>query len=238
MIGRWFGKSEKRISAEEFGEVLATIAQACEENMEARRTSLVRKTPAGVTQECEASVEAGIPDGPEKLETEFSPLGISLIGASAVIWSSANNRFLQRLPAERFSTLRDTYYEKVWEGIVSHFGAEKAQYDEFVRRLGGLIIPDEFKSDWARRSGVHDILYMAVSQIGPAADEYLDLAARGSDTSAAGIALGKAVGRILFGRPTDEDVARTITAYIQFTAVTETTTKFLHELEGDGFLVV
>lgn len=31
---------------------------------------------------------------------------------------------LGRLPPERFETLRETYYEKVWEGIVSRFGVQ------------------------------------------------------------------------------------------------------------------
>lgn len=205
MIGRWFGKSKKRIGAEEFGQVLAGVAQGCD-------------TPITSEQ--------------EEFAAEFSPLGSSLVSASAVIWSSAKNRFLERLPAERFSTLRDTYYEKVWEGIVSRFGARKAQYDEFVWHLGGFVIPDEIKTDWALRSGVHDVLGVAVTHIGPAADEFL-----AESSSAAATALGKAVGRILFGGRTDVNAARAIFAYTRFMAVAKATAEFLHELEGDGVQV-
>lgn len=210
MIGRWFGKSKQRISAEEFAQILAQVVQEYDE----------ASTIARIARH-------------EELTAEFSPLGISLVRASAVAFAWHARGPLQRLPDERFETLRETYYEKVWEGIVSRFGPEKAQYDEFARRLGGLIIHDALKTDWARR--VHDVLRIAVTQICPAADEFL--AASDSDKGAAAIALGKAVGRVLFGRPTDESASRTITAYIRFMAVAETTTKFLHELERDGLEV-
>jgi hypothetical protein len=62
---------------------------------------------------------------------------MSLVQVSAVAFAWHARGLLQRLPPERFETLRETYYEKVWEEIVSRFGAQKAQYDEFVRHLGG-----------------------------------------------------------------------------------------------------
>lgn len=206
MIGRWFGKSKKRISAEEFAQCQAGVALD--------------------SAELTASREG-------EFAAEFSPLGICLVSASAVFWSSAHSRLVEQLPAERYSTLMETYYEKAWEGIVSRFGAQKAQYDEFVRHLGGFRIPDEFKTDFARR--VHDVLGEAVKLICPAADERF--AASDSDRDAAAMALGEAVGRVLFGGRTDLDVARVITAYTVFMAKARAVTKFLHELEGDGLQV-
>jgi len=207
MIGRWFGKSKKRISAEEFSQILARVAQEYD--------------------------EASITSRFEELAAEFSPLGISLVRASAVAFAWHARGPLQRLPPDRFEALRETYYEKVWEGIVLRFGPEKAQYNEFVRRLGGFAIPDECKTDFARR--VHDVLGEAVKLICPAANEYL--AASDSDKGAAAIALGEAVGRVLFGGRTDLNASRVLVAHYVFNATARAVTGFLHELEGDGLQV-
>lgn len=211
MIGKWFGKSKKRIGAEEFGRTLAELAQKCE------------KTVASGWEE--------IAKG-----SRPNPLGISLVSAAAVIWATANNRFLGRLPAERFSTLADAYYADIWEGIESRFGAERTQYDEFVWRLGGIIMSDEVKTEWALRTGIHDMLNVAVRQIDQSADEFS--AANGSDERATrGIALGNAVARVLLREPSQESAKVAIVAYNAFIAVARATGEFLQELERDDYQV-
>ena len=205
MISGWFGKSKKRIGVEELGQLLAEMAKPS---------------------------EGSIPSDRELLGAEYSPLGISLVEASAVAFAWHAHDFLQRLPPERFETLRETYYEKVWEGIVSHFGAEKAQYDEFVWHLGGVVIPDRWKTDFARR--VHDVLGEAAELICQAANKYL--AASDSDKGAAGVALGDAVGRVLFGGRTNPDITG-ILAVIVFFASANAVRETLRELERDGLQV-
>src|SRR5574341_2231613 len=133
MFGRWFRRSKERISVEELAQSLAKPPREGE--------AYIYVTPAS-----------------REFETELRPLGMSLVRVSAVFWASANSRLVEQLSAERYSTFMDTYYKQVWEEIVSRFGAQRAQYDEFVRDLGGWIIPDEIKTDWALRSGVHDVL--------------------------------------------------------------------------------
>lgn len=212
MIGRWFGKSKKRISAEEFGRTLAELAQKCETTI--------------------ASGWEEIGEG-----SKPNPLGISLVSASAVIWATANNRFLGRLPAERFPMLTDAYYAHVWQGIESRVGVGRTQYDEFVWLLGGAVIPSELKTDWARRTGVHDVLNVAVTQIGQAADEFI-AASAGDEGTARGIALGDAVGRVLSGMPSQESAKVAIVSYTVFMAVARASGKFLQGLERDGFQVI
>jgi hypothetical protein len=97
-----------------------------------------------------------------------------------------------------------------------------------------LIVPDSIRTGFARR--VHDVLGEAVELICPAANEWF--AASDSDKSAAGIALGKAVVRVLFGGRTDLDVARVITANMVFMSAAKAATEFLHELEEDGFQIL
>lgn len=212
MIGRLFGKPRKRISPEEFGRVLADFAQ--------RHEATLVSGWWGVAGE----------ESPD-------PVGVSLVSASAVVWSAANNRFLQGLTAERFSALTDAYYVGVWEGMKSRFGAERTPYDEFVWRLGGMVLPDSVKSEWALRSGVHDVLDVAVRHIGHAADEFL--AASGSDESSAkAVALGDAVSRVLLGHGSQESAKVAMSAYSAFTAVAKASGEFLQELESQGVQVV
>lgn len=212
MFGRWFGKSKKRISAEELAQSLAKPPREGE--------AYIYATPAS-----------------REFETELRPLGMSLVRVSAVFWASANSRLVEQLPTERYSTFMDTYYKQVWEEIVSRFGAQRAQYDEFQWELDpdGWTIPDEIKTDWALRSGVHDVLRVAVELICPAADEWH--AAGDSDKSAAVIVLGKAVGRVLFGGQTDLNVVRVYFSYSRFISIVLGFTEVLHQLETDGYQV-
>lgn len=215
---------------------LAEAAQMLREEITAKKRISVEEfaqCQTGLAQDREAAITSLL----EEFAGEFSLLGISLVSASAVFWSSAHSRLLEQLPAERYSTFMDTYYEQAWEGIVSRFGAQKAQYDELQWELdpNGWTIPDEIKTDWALRSGVHDVLRVAVELICPAADEWH--AASDSDKSAAAMALGKAVGRVLFGGQTELDVVRVKFSYSRFIAIVLGFTEVFHELETDGFQV-
>lgn len=175
MFGRLFGKPKARIGAEEFGRMLAEVAQNAE-----------KEVAAGFIQILD--------------ELEPDPLGFTLVSMSAVMWGAAHHPFIGRLPRDRCAALVDAYYAEVWERITSRFGIERSQYDEFVHRLGGLIIPDSFKTDWALRTGVHDILSVAVMHIGQAADAQF-VAASSDERDAKGVALGDAVGRVLLRAP-------------------------------------
>lgn len=211
MIGRWFRRSKERISVEELAQSLAEGVNAGQED--------------------------AIASDSEEIQAALRPLGVNLVRASAVFWAGTSSHFLdlQQLPAERCATFGEVYYEKVWEGIVSRFGAQKAQYDEFVWDLGGFILPDELKAVWARRSGVHDVLSIAVDRITQAADEYH--AASESDKGAAYIAFGRVVGPFLFGGHTDLDVIKIFFAFTTFMSAAVAFSKFFHKLEIDGYQV-
>lgn len=211
MIGRWFRKSKERISVEELAQLL--------------------------TEGVNAGQEDDIAPDSEEIQAALRPLGVNLVRASAVFWAATRTHFLdlQQLRPERCATFGEVYYEKVWEGIVSRFGAQKAQYDEFVWDLGGLILPDKYKRAWARQSGVHDVLSIAVDRITQAADEYH--AANESDKDAAYIAFGKVVGPFLFGGHTDLDVIKIFFAFTTFMSTAVAFSKFFNKLETDGHRV-
>jgi len=211
LVGRFFGKPKSRIGAEEFGRVLAEFAQTTEEKI---------PSALGLT------LEVGEPD----------PIGISLVSASAVIWGAAHHAFVARLPEDRVSALLDAYYASVWERITSRFGSERAVYDEFVHRLGGLIMPDHVKNDWALRTGVHDILSVAVQQIGQAADEFV--AASSDDRSAKGLGLGDAVGNVLLRGPDEVRVEVSILAYSLFMDVATGIGRYFQGLERQSVQIV
>ncbi len=209
MLGRLFRKPKKR-SAEDLGLLLAELAM-----MPAERQ--------------EDQAEAG---GPKP-----DPLGAALVSMSAVIWGAAHHAFVAKLPSDRFAAMRDAYYENVWERITARFGKERTRYDEFAHRLGGLLLPDSMKTDWSRRTGVHDVLSVALGQITPAADQFL--AARDDERAGKAIALGAAVGKVLFLREVDRVEAEiSILAYLRFKASTDALMLILKELEKDGIQIV
>lgn len=96
-------------------------------------------------------------------------------------------------------------------------------------------MPDNLKTAWARQSGVHEVLFIAVDRITQAADEYH--AASESDKGAAYIAFGKVVGPFLFGGHTDLDVIKIFFAFTTFMSAAVAFSKFFHGLETEGWQV-
>ena len=170
------------------------------------------------------------------LGLEPDPLGVALVSMSAVMWAAAHHPFVAGLPRDRLAALVDAYYGAVWGWIAERFGVEHARYDEFVHRLGGLIIPNEIKSDRALRTGMHDILSVTVRQIGQATDEYM--AASKDKKGAKGLALGDTVAKVLFRGPNEvrADVAMLTTE--MFMEEAATAGGALRDLERQGVQMV
>jgi hypothetical protein len=155
---------------------------------------------------------------------------------SAVMWAAAHHPLVTMLPRDRFAPLVDACYGAVWGWIAERFGEEHAPYDEFVHRLGGLIIPNEIKSDRALQTGVHDILSVAVSQIGQATDEYMDASKDKKGTK--GLALGDIVAKVLLRGPNEVRADVAILTTVMFMKEATTAGGALTDLERQGVQIV
>jgi hypothetical protein len=212
---RFFRKTNRRFDAEEFGRDLAQLAEKSEKTVAASFTDI------------------GSVPNPDAL-------GVALISVAAVIWETGHNPFVSRLPADRFQVLINSYYADVWRRITSRFGVEREQYNEFVRCLGGVILPDYVKTESVRRTGLHEIVGMVVGQIGGAADEWLANVMSGENSSmhAKEQALGDAVRKVAFRSSGAPDYPVSIAGYTAFMAIARGVKARLESLDNEGYQLV
>ena len=101
-------------------------------------------------------------------------------------------------------------------------------------------MPDYVKTDWVRRTGLHEIVDTVVGQIVRAADEWLANVMSGEKRSmhAKEQALGDAVGKVAFRSSGASDYPVSIAGYISFMAIARGVKANLESLDHDGYQIV